>query len=212
MLPPIVGTLASIAVIWWMSPRDVGPERLERPDPDEMLVSSRASRCERLHRLHRRPRCRAGTSCRARLTVGLLSVLVGGLGRVLRDRFEVGDERAALQLPEPVDPVPEPPSYVRRRGHGHRGGRRDGLRARRGRVVRRPERRLLPDRHGARRATGPEGHLAAPDPRHGRQRDGADVRRPARTRSDRAVHHPLVRLERGRWRSRRATRSSRASA
>ena len=38
MLPPIVGTLASIAVIWWLSPRDLGAERVERPDPDEMLV------------------------------------------------------------------------------------------------------------------------------------------------------------------------------
>jgi DMSO/TMAO reductase YedYZ molybdopterin-dependent catalytic subunit len=43
-------------------------------------------------------------------TVGLIALMVGGLGRVLRDRFEVGAERAALRLPEPVDTVADPPS------------------------------------------------------------------------------------------------------
>ncbi len=32
--------------------------------------------------------------------------MAGGMGRILKGRFEIGDERAALQLPEPVDTLP----------------------------------------------------------------------------------------------------------
>jgi DMSO/TMAO reductase YedYZ molybdopterin-dependent catalytic subunit len=52
-------------------------------------------------------------------TVGLLSLMVGGLGRSLRSRFEIGDERAALQLPKPAETVPPPPTSVA--GNGGQG-------------------------------------------------------------------------------------------
>jgi DMSO/TMAO reductase YedYZ molybdopterin-dependent catalytic subunit len=103
MLPPIVGTLASVAVIWWLSPRDVRPATIrsdgdDGDDGDVELADSVASVLPRRSFLQ------------AASTVGLLSVMVGSLGRVLRNRFEVGEERAALQLPEPVDTLPGPPA------------------------------------------------------------------------------------------------------
>ncbi|MFW2334520.1 molybdopterin-dependent oxidoreductase [Ilumatobacter sp.] len=102
MLPPIVGTFASLVVIWWLSPRDIGPDgaiisgpstdQAAEPQVDGALAMPRRSFVQ------------------AASVVGLVSVMVGGLGRVLRDRFEVGDERAALQLPEPVDTIAPPPT------------------------------------------------------------------------------------------------------
>ena len=96
MLPPIVGTAASLVVIWWLAPRDVGPESsataTAEPDvaPDAMSAVAALPRRNFLQ----------GASI-----VGLVSVMAGGLGRALRDRFDVGGERAALALPEPVDSV-----------------------------------------------------------------------------------------------------------
>ncbi len=94
MMPPIVGTVASIAVVWWLAPRDLGHESVDDAadgsDPDHRTVPRRSF-------------------IQGASTVGLLAVMAGGLGRVLRGRFEVGDERAALQLPAPDDtaaPVP----------------------------------------------------------------------------------------------------------
>jgi DMSO/TMAO reductase YedYZ molybdopterin-dependent catalytic subunit len=91
MLPPIVGTAASLVVIWRLSPRDpstataddAGDGGSDRADP---------------HRAMARRNFVLGAS-----TVGLVAVMVGGLGRVLRRRFEVGEERAALELPPPDD-------------------------------------------------------------------------------------------------------------
>ena len=65
-------------------------------------------------------------------------------------------------------------------------------------AVHHAERRLLPRRHRAHRPAGRHRHLAAHDPRHGRSRDGADVRAADVPRADRARHHARVRLERGR--------------
>ncbi len=108
MLPPIVGTLISIVVIWWLSPRDVGvgapavvddrsdevamvPDELAAVAPVDSLFTTTVQRRNFLQ----------GAS-----TVGLLSVVAGGIGRILKGRFEVGGERAALELPAPVDTLP----------------------------------------------------------------------------------------------------------
>ena len=117
MLPPIVGTLVSIAVIWWLAPRDVGPSVAavsadadatgvpvsDRLVPDVAVsaggVATTAERPYIGRPVPRRNFLQGAT------TVGLLSVVAGGLGRTLKTRFEVGDERAALQLPTPADPV-----------------------------------------------------------------------------------------------------------
>ena len=97
-LPPIVGTLASIAVIWWLSPRlataaaeaDHGSaDRTAEPSAYDPVGGPLGRR----------------TFLQGASTVGLISLLVGGVGRVLKGRFAVGGERAALQLPAPVDTV-----------------------------------------------------------------------------------------------------------
>ena len=95
VLPPIVGTAASIVVIWWLSPRDVGQQPVDDAPGERSL-----------HTVPRRNFLQGAS------TVGLLAVMAGGLGRVLRGRFEVDDERAALQLPEPTDTVASPPQPV----------------------------------------------------------------------------------------------------
>lgn len=106
MLPPIVGTLVSLGVIWWLAPRDLGAEPADTA-VDEILVDAEPTSNETIPAILTGPVPRRGFLQGAG-TVGLLSVMVGGIGRVLKGRFEVGDERAALQLPEPVDPVIEP--------------------------------------------------------------------------------------------------------
>ena len=91
MLPSIVGTVASIGVIWWLAPRDIAPD-----GPIDVEVAGSAPAVGPLPRR---------TFLQGASTVGLLSLLVGGVGRVLKGRFEVGEERAALELPEPVDTI-----------------------------------------------------------------------------------------------------------
>ena len=91
LLPPLVGTLASLAVIWWLSPRDVAPDGEVPVDGaddvgDDVAVDRRAF-------------------VRGAGTVGLLSLGAGGIGRVLTQRFDVDDERAALDLPAADDTV-----------------------------------------------------------------------------------------------------------
>jgi DMSO/TMAO reductase YedYZ molybdopterin-dependent catalytic subunit len=102
MLPPIVGTLASLGVIWWLSPREIATAGGEAVGAESATVSDPA-RTEV-------PLVPVGPVGRRSFlqgagTVGLLSLVVGGLGRTLKRRFEVGDERAALELPDVSDPV-----------------------------------------------------------------------------------------------------------
>ncbi len=96
LLPPIVGTAASIAVIWWLSPRPLG-EQASMPDGgatgdpgDVPLVATH---------LARRGFLQGAT------TVGVASVAAGAIGRSLQGRFAVADEIAALDIPEATDTV-----------------------------------------------------------------------------------------------------------
>ncbi|HEY5663511.1 MAG TPA: hypothetical protein VIS05_05700, partial [Ilumatobacter sp.] len=85
MLPPLVGTLVSLAVIWWLAPRatDSASDGLPPADPV--------------------PALRRRTFLQRAGSVGVLALVAGGLGRLLQGRFAVADERAALELPPPVD-------------------------------------------------------------------------------------------------------------
>lgn len=110
MLPPIVGTAASLAVIWWLAPRDISPERTanaaDAADAADAAGADGVAADERPATVPRRNFLQAAS------TVGLVAVMAGALGRVLRGRFEVDDERAALELPEPTDTVPASPQPV----------------------------------------------------------------------------------------------------
>ena len=117
MLPPIVGTLASIAVIWWLSPRssaatdgvdDAGEAGEERVAHDHRDAHDGG------HPTDVELVPVAGASRRGFLTgagiVGLGALFVGGLGRVLKRRFDVDDERDALELPEVDDTIAAAPT------------------------------------------------------------------------------------------------------
>ena len=91
MLPPIMGTLASIAVVWQLAPRQQRGELGEVPVAAEGGLARRGF-------------------VEGAAMVAAASVLVGGVGRVLKRRFEVGDERAALELPKPVEVAPTLPT------------------------------------------------------------------------------------------------------
>jgi DMSO/TMAO reductase YedYZ molybdopterin-dependent catalytic subunit len=104
LLPPVVGTVVSVAVIWWLAPRDAGvPARdteVVGADVDAAVGTDDGAE----DALSAPPGDRR-SFIRAAGTVGLLSLLVGGLGRVMKRRFDVDDERASLELPDASNPA-----------------------------------------------------------------------------------------------------------
>jgi DMSO/TMAO reductase YedYZ molybdopterin-dependent catalytic subunit len=106
MLPPIVGTLASIAVIWWLSPRRTGEPVNDSSDGIDDGIDAKPPVDQPVD-VELVPV--AGASRRGFVTgagiVGLGALFVGGLGRALKRRFDVDDERAALELPEVDDTI-----------------------------------------------------------------------------------------------------------
>ena len=75
VLPPIIGTVVSIGVIWWLAPRT--------PSADAVDTDAVARR----------------SFLRGAGSVGFFALVAGGIGRLIGQRFDVGDERAALDLP-----------------------------------------------------------------------------------------------------------------
>lgn len=102
MLPPIVGTLVSIAVIWWLSPRREGAPIAAPPTVADATVEPLDVELEPTL-------AHPGSSRRGFVLgaagVGVVSLLVGALGRSLKGRFSVDDERAALDIPTADDTV-----------------------------------------------------------------------------------------------------------
>ncbi len=78
LLPTIVGTAVSIAILWWLGPKPVRSE----PDGRVELVG-----------LDRR-RFMLGLA-----GVASAAVIAGGFGRLLQRRYDVGSEREAIALP-----------------------------------------------------------------------------------------------------------------
>ena len=106
MLPAIVGTVASIAVVWWLSPRDVGvaatsiDEAGDDPSGSGLLPTGTAAfGAGRIAPVARRNFLQGAG------TVGALSLMVGGIGRVTARRFEIDDERNEIALPDADDTV-----------------------------------------------------------------------------------------------------------
>lgn len=85
LLPTIVGTAVSIAVLWYLAPRPVATPTGEPVAPGTMGVDRR--------------RFVGGA-----IGIGSAAVFVGGIGRILQQRFEVTAERDALALPPPESP------------------------------------------------------------------------------------------------------------
>jgi DMSO/TMAO reductase YedYZ molybdopterin-dependent catalytic subunit len=106
MLPPIVGTLVSIAVIWWLSPRsdDLARADAERPDAGAASTADAAVEIELEPSLAHPGSSRRGFLLGA-AGVGVGSLVIGALGRSLKGRFSVDDERAALDIPTADDTV-----------------------------------------------------------------------------------------------------------
>lgn len=88
VLPPLVGTVASIAVVWWLSPRDIS-DAADAPDaaPADAAIARRGF-------------------VQGAATVGVVSVVAGVIGRALKGRFAVDDEIATLDIPEASGGVP----------------------------------------------------------------------------------------------------------
>lgn len=96
LLPTIVGTAVSIGVLWYLAPRPVSPSA---PSPSVIAV----------------PRAQSmGVDRRHFVTgavgIGSVAVIAGGLGRILRRRFEVDAERQALAIPSASSPGPTLPA------------------------------------------------------------------------------------------------------
>ena len=103
MLPAIVGTLASLAVVWWLSPRDIGvaagrsSEELDVEPLDPTVATTPAP--SPIAPVGRRNFLQGAG------TVGALGLIVGGIGRVAARRFAIDDERDSIALPTANDTV-----------------------------------------------------------------------------------------------------------
>jgi DMSO/TMAO reductase YedYZ molybdopterin-dependent catalytic subunit len=86
LLPTIVGTLVSIAVVWYLAPR-------RAPSPPDGVPSATPMGVDRRRFIG------------GAVGIGSVAVVAGGLGRMLQQRFEVSDERGALDLPSAASPA-----------------------------------------------------------------------------------------------------------
>ncbi len=82
LLPTIVGTVVSIAVLWYLGPKPVRARPDGDPNGERELVG-----------LDRR------TFMMGLASIGSIAVIAAGFGRLLQRRFDVGSERAAIALP-----------------------------------------------------------------------------------------------------------------
>jgi DMSO/TMAO reductase YedYZ molybdopterin-dependent catalytic subunit len=125
VLPPIIGTIASIAVIWWLAPRTAALPTTARLDPvrddagDGDHVGDRVGDpANPAPVAGAGDRTDAGETVLAPVpaftaprrgflqgaaTVGILSVAAGALGRTLKGRFAVDDEIESLEIPDADD-------------------------------------------------------------------------------------------------------------
>lgn len=84
MLPALAGTAATVALVWWWGrARADGTNALGTPDARRQFVLQATS-------------------------VGLVALMVGGLGRLLRRRYDIEGERAEVVLPEVEAPTTAP--------------------------------------------------------------------------------------------------------
>ncbi|HYN33251.1 MAG TPA: molybdopterin-dependent oxidoreductase, partial [Ilumatobacteraceae bacterium] len=93
LLPTIIGTAVSIAILWYLAPRPTPVVASADPDVGATTPAQTMG-------VNRR-RFVGGA-----IGIGSAAVLVGGLGRILQQRFEVSAERETLTLPRTVADTP----------------------------------------------------------------------------------------------------------
>ena len=200
--PSILGTLAGVAVLWFLLHRTspapaavpsspVGTVVGSEPEP----VPAPRSRAEPEVPATMRPTgpaapAPAGFDRRAFLvSAGLVAggaVVVGAVGKGLQGRYSVAGARSRRGPPAALVARRRPP-------------RRGRARHRRHHPVHHPQRRLLPGRHRPRSRPASRPSEWTPEHRrHGRQPHRAHLRGAPRPRDRRARHHPGLRLQRGR--------------
>ncbi len=92
LLPTIVGTGVSIAVLWYLAPRPVGAVGVSAGAGEPQQTTPQSMGVDR--------RRFVGGA----IGIGGAAVLVGGVGRMLQQRFEVSAERGTIALPAPNSP------------------------------------------------------------------------------------------------------------
>jgi DMSO/TMAO reductase YedYZ molybdopterin-dependent catalytic subunit len=96
LLPTIVGTAVSLAVLWFLAPR-VAVARASAPDRDAARDHAAEPVAQPMGVDRRR-------FVGGAVGIGSAAVLVGGIGRILQQQSEVVNERTDLVLPRPDSP------------------------------------------------------------------------------------------------------------
>ena len=109
LAPIVIGTLVSIAVLWWLSPE---PAASEAADATASHAVATVGDIDEFSPIGRRAAMPGVGAADRRVfllrSVGAasLAVIAGGTGRLLQRRYDVGSERAALALPSVADQRP----------------------------------------------------------------------------------------------------------
>ncbi len=98
LLPTIVGTAVSLAVLWYLAPRVV-------PRTSDVDTAGVATPAVAQSMGVDRRRFVGGA-----IGIGSAAVIVGGIGRILQQRFEVVAERSGIALPPTGSPAPVLPT------------------------------------------------------------------------------------------------------
>ena len=101
LLPTIVGTGVSIAVLWYLAPRP--SVRGEVVGTDQASTAATTAQAMGVDR-----RRFVGGA----IGIGSAAVIVGGIGRMLQQRFEVSAERSTIALPLPESESPALPANI----------------------------------------------------------------------------------------------------
>ncbi len=104
LLPTIVGTCVSIAVLWYLAPRPASTPAPATSDGGTAVVPPIVAQPMVV------PAAQPMGVDRRRFVggaigIGSAAVLVGGIGRMLQQRFEVSSERSSIALPPVESPV-----------------------------------------------------------------------------------------------------------
>lgn len=91
LLPTIIGTAVSIAVLWWLGPKRVPEGAADRDSPADGFGRARFE----LGGAQMMGVDRRGFIGRA-VSVGSAAAITGGVGRLLQQRFDVGQDQLAL--------------------------------------------------------------------------------------------------------------------